>query len=283
MNHERATMADFAREMARHERFAFGENWRRFLDVLNEERIVAAEQSLREMLTLDNLHGRRFLDVGCGSGLFSLAAHRLGAESVHSLDYDPQGVACVSELRRRYAEGDGRWQIEHASILDRDYVQTLGQWDVVYSWGVLHHTGAMWNALAAVAPLVKPGGLLFISIYNDQGRRSRLWNRVKALYNRSRPGRLLVEATLVPYFVSRGALADLFRLRNPIRRYREYHSHRGMSLVHDWRDWLGGYPFEVAKPEEIFDFFTARGFLLRRMKTCGGGLGCNEFVFECRG
>jgi 2-polyprenyl-6-hydroxyphenyl methylase/3-demethylubiquinone-9 3-methyltransferase len=53
-----------------------------------------------------------------------------------------------------------------------------------------------------------------------------------------------------------------------------------MSRVHDWFDWLGGYPFEVARPEEIFAFYQARGFSLERLKTCGGGLGCNEFVLR---
>lgn len=52
-----------------------------------------------------------------------------------------------------------------------------------------------------------------------------------------------------------------------------------MSHWHDWIDWVGGYPFEVAKPELIFDFYRDRGFTLHNMTTCGGGGGCNEFVF----
>ena len=54
---------------------------------------------------------------------------------------------------------------------------------------------------------------------------------------------------------------------------------RGMSYWHDLIDWIGGYPFEVAKPEQVFEFMRLRGFQLERLKTCGGGLGCNEFVF----
>lgn len=168
-------------EVAKGERFKFGANWQEFLAVLNDERIALAEQSLRNMLKVD-LKGKRFLDVGSGSGLFSLAARRLGA-TVHSFDYDPQSVACTEELRRRYFPNDEKWTVEQGSVLDQDYLKTLGQGDVVYSWGVLHHTGAMWQALENVIPLVRVGGTLFIAIYNYQRISSSVWLRVKRAYN----------------------------------------------------------------------------------------------------
>src|SRR5437016_6038307 len=141
-------------------RFAFGENWARFLIVLDEDRIRLAEGSLREMLKVDHLRGKSFLDVGSGSGLFSLVARRLGA-TVRSFDYDQQSVACTQELKRRYFPGDADWIVEEGSILDNDYLASLGKYDIVYSWGVLHHTGAMWQALENVSHLVAPQGLLF--------------------------------------------------------------------------------------------------------------------------
>src|SRR5262245_11295643 len=105
-------------------RFAFGSNWRQFLSVLNPERINRAESSLLTMLKTDSLAGLRFLDVGCGSGLFSLAARRLGA-FVHSFDVDLESVGCALELRRRYFPDDADWRIERGSALDRDYVGSL--------------------------------------------------------------------------------------------------------------------------------------------------------------
>lgn len=261
-------------------RFAFGRNWRSYLGVLTEARISDAEASLRQMIGADRLAGASFVDVGSGSGLFSLAASRLGAARVHSFDFDPDSVACTEELRRVYGPLSGAWTVERGSALDADYIAALGEWDIVYSWGVLHHTGAMWQALDNVTRLVKSGGLLFISIYNDQGPVSHGWKAVKHTYNKGIAGKLAVMSVFVPYFVVRGIAADVLRLRNPIDRYREYRRTRGMSMTHDWKDWLGGYPFEVAKPEEIFEFYRRRGFALERLTTCGGRLGCNEFVFR---
>jgi 2-polyprenyl-3-methyl-5-hydroxy-6-metoxy-1,4-benzoquinol methylase len=255
-----------AGEVSRGERFEFGANWRRFLESLTEERIQLAERSLRE--NLGELAGKRFLDIGSGSGLFSLAAHRLGA-NVHSFDFDPQSVACTQELKRRF--GTGReWKIEEGSALDADYLASLGSFDIVYSWGVLHHTGAMWRALENAIGLVAPGGSLFIAIYNDEGYKSRYWRRVKRLYVSQPLLRPLIVATH-GLWISRWVFFDMLRGKL-------FKDQRGMKLWTDIIDWLGGYPFEVATPQAIFAFFKQRGFTLETLIT-RRGFGCNEFGF----
>ncbi len=268
-----------AEEIKRGDRFEFGANWARFLSVLDDERIAQAKASLKAMLGVESLEGKTFLDVGSGSGLFSLAARSLGAR-VRSFDYDPKSVACTRELRRRYFNDDQNWMVDEGSVLDEAFLASLGSYDIVYSWGVLHHTGQMNRALDNVSPLVKSGGRLFIAIYNDQGGASRRWTLVKKLYCSGWLGRALVRIAFYPYFAAGRLLADILKRRNPFTSYAAYKSARGMSVVHDWEDWLGGYPFEVAKPEEIFDRYHRQGFSLEKLKTCAGGLGCNEFIFS---
>jgi SAM-dependent methyltransferase len=269
----------FDAEVEEGERFQFGANWSRFLAELDEHRIAEAEKSLRDLLGLDDLTGKRFLDAGSGSGLFSLAARRLGA-TVHSFDFDPASVACTQELRRTHYAHDANWVVEHGSALDASYLRSLGKFDVVYSWGVLHHTGAMWDALANIVDVVAPDGLLCVSIYNDQGKGSDRWKAVKKLYNRlPRPLRFTVLWPATARLWGPSVVRDFLR-GQPFRTWLNYQQARGMSPWRDVVDWVGGYPFEVAKPEEIFSFYRDRGFVLVRMYTCGGGIGCNEFLFR---
>lgn len=261
------------------ERFAFGENWKSFLNTLNEDRIEIAIQSLKSMLKVESLNGLTFLDAGCGSGLFSLAAYKLGA-TVTSFDFDPESVACANFLVDKFCTDPERWQVKRGSVLDDSFIGTLGKFDIVYSWGVLHHTGAMYNALENVILASKLEGQLFISIYNDQGKTSKRWLRVKKLYNASpKIFKWVLMLVFIVRFTAIGTIKEIFLLR-PFKEWREYKKNRGMSRIQNIRDWIGGLPFEVAKPEEIIFFYKERGFELENLITVAGGIGCNEFVFK---
>lgn len=256
-------------------RFGFGRNWQRFRRQLTPARLERAEQSLRQFwLDREELS---FLDAGSGSGTFSLVARRLGAK-VHSFDYDADSVACTAALKNEFFANDPNWTVESGSVLDRDYLRSLGQFDIVYSWGVLHHTGAMWEACRNILLPLKPGGLLVVALYNNQGWKSRVWTAIKRFYCSSTLGRWLVTGLFVPGFLFAFLLADLLRFRNPFKRYEQSHDPRGMSVVTDIIDWIGGYPFEVATPDEVVAFYSRFGLALKQ-QTLTTGLGCSEFVF----
>ncbi len=271
-----------ALEVEKGERFEFGKNWSAFLSVLDEERILQAEQSLREMLEVEDLAGKTFLDIGSGSGLFSLAARRLGAK-VFSFDFDSNSFACTTELKRRYFENDADWTVQQGSALDREYVSSLGKFDIVYSWGVLHHTGAMWDALDNAAIPVADNGKLFIAIYNDTGSQATRWHWVKKTYCR------LPKSLKTPFAVaailpeeSKRFLSSMARLKPQeyINSWTKYKNDRGMNRWYDIIDWVGGYPYEVAAPDELFEFYKAKGFSMAKLKCKGVGLGCVELVMK---
>lgn len=283
-------------------RFAFGKNWSEFLQSLDEERVEQAIVSLRSLLQLDAqddrpLAGKRLLDIGSGSGLFSLAAIHLGADVV-SLDIDRDSFQCTLDLKNRFQEAvpaeseprkDGSpiiapdWQVLHASVLDQQAMDGLGEFDVVYSWGVLHHTGRMVEAIDAAAASVNQGGWLAIAIYNDQGGGSRRWHAIKRGYHKVPAFVRPVYVTLVAgIYELKFASARLARGRNPLpfADWRAKKNDRGMSAWHDWVDWIGGLPFEVATPEAIIMPLRKKGFVLENLRTVGSGWGCNEYVFQ---
>lgn len=258
--------------------FSFGKNWQDFLhSYLTEERIQEAKSSLTDFLEAKSLVGLTFLDIGCGSGLFSLAAYRLGAEKIKSFDLDPFSVACCEYLRQKEGNPE-RWSIDSGSILDKTFLSRLDKADIVYSWGVLHHTGRMWEAIKNAIELVRPGGVLFIAIYNkvEGPFGSQSWLKLKRSYNRA-PSLLKI---LMEYgFLSLVITKMLLTLRNPATEIRDYKKKRGMSFRIDIKDSLGGYPYEYASPEEVFIFCKKHGLELENMRTVNG-LALNEFLFR---
>jgi SAM-dependent methyltransferase len=260
-------------------RFAFGNNWASFLAELDEPRILEAERSLQWLLGRDRLDGLRFLDIGSGSGLSSLAARRLGAV-VCSFDYDRQSVECTTSLRDRFFPGDANWLIEQASILDDQYLMQLGRFEVVYSWGILHHTGAMLKAMKNASQLAAPGGIFVFALY----RRTRLcwfWALEKRWYCRASP-RAQDIARWFYVLLMRLVFALVGR---DFRAYvSNYRSNRGMDCFHDVHDWLGGYPYESISPIQVGQELANLGFthVRSKVKPYSIGLlgsGCDEYVY----
>lgn len=261
--------------------FSFGKNWQKFLVNLNEERIEEAKKSLVDFLGgEEKIKGKTFMDIGCGSGLFSLAAYKLGASSVVSVDVDDFSVSCANYLNEKEGK-PSNWIIKKGSALDREFINSLGKFDIVYSWGVLHHTGDMYSAFDNVVKLVDNKGIFYLAIYNNNIKyklegSSYFWVREKKIYNNSNFFiKKMIETVYIFYYV----IGLIVNFKNPIEYIGNYSSLRGMSFYTDIKDWLGGYPYEFATTEEIINYFKKHNLICKKNNPARS-IGCNEFFLE---
>jgi 2-polyprenyl-3-methyl-5-hydroxy-6-metoxy-1,4-benzoquinol methylase len=256
------------------ERFGFGDNWSKFIaDKFSEERIASSIEVFKKFTGLSTLKGRTFLDIGSGSGLHSLAALRLGADQILSFDFDPKAVETTSFLKKLSGEPTN-WRVCQGSILDRNFLDGIEKHDFVYSWGVLHHTGDFWNALRNAVSLVASGGHFYIAVYSlDVQPKAEYWISIKKEYvSAGKIKRFLMEQS---YF-----FRHVYQ-SNPIlhikgRLLKNDKRARGMDLLTDVRDWLGGWPMEFAFDKDVINFVEETGFKLIGLDQ---GKACTEFLF----
>jgi 2-polyprenyl-3-methyl-5-hydroxy-6-metoxy-1,4-benzoquinol methylase len=258
--------------------FRFGENWASFAREIDDVRLAAAREDLARLVP--DLAGKTFLDIGSGSGLHSLSALDLGVSRLLAVDLDPASVATTQSVLTSRSKG-GTWECERRSVFEL-HPETQGTFDVVYSWGVLHHTGAMHEAIERAAAMVKPGGLLAIALYRKTPFCS-LWKIEKRLYSRSPAA---IQRGSRRLYIAAMRLAHVLLRRDFRAMVESYRIRRGMDFEHDVHDWLGGFPYESIAPQEIETFLAKRGFALERSfvrKNLGFGLfgsGNDEFVFR---
>jgi SAM-dependent methyltransferase len=260
------------------DRFKFGENWQQFVSgSFNEERLETSRQWMLDFLGYSTLDGKSFLDIGCGSGMHSLAAVRSGCRDLFSFDYDTDSVGCTEQLRKQAGE-PAYWSVQRGSVLDEAFMTSLPQFDIVYSWGVLHHTGDQWRAIEQAQARVKPGGLLYIALYTSEmfpRWKAPFWLRIKKFYN-SAPE--LVRTLLVWAYAFFHSVQMLMRGTNPFRYIRGYSRSRGMNYFVDIRDWLGGWPMEFSSVNDVVQFLCRQhSFVLTNLKF---GEACTEYLFR---
>lgn len=256
--------------------FKFGQNWKAYSEHIDDERIKVAEESMQKLSGRTSLKGNSFLDVGCGSGIHSLAALRLGADKVVALDLDPDSVATTQKVLKEHS-ANSNVKCEQKSVFNLT-AETYGEFDIVYSWGVLHHTGQMYKAIEHASQACKKGGVFIIALYRKTPLCS-LWWAEKLLY--SKLPRFLQSVLAIPYSAFY-LLGKALQGENPVSFIKNYKSKRGMSFWHDVIDWMGGYPYESISPEELHQYANYLGFEVVEEFTQQPGLGlfgsgCDEY------
>jgi len=207
-----------------------------------------------------------------------LAALRLGARSATGLDIDPSSVEAARTVFKKLGAAN-QWSVEVASVFDLT-PEKNGTYDIVHSWGVLHHTGDMGLAIRKAAALVASHGYLAVALYRKTPLCA-FWRQEKKFYARSNRS---IQAAIGGIYRTAFRAALIARGRNPVNYVRNYKTTRGMNWFTDTHDWLGGYPYESATPQEVTDFLNSLGFTVVRTfekpAAAGGLFGshCDEFV-----
>jgi 2-polyprenyl-3-methyl-5-hydroxy-6-metoxy-1,4-benzoquinol methylase len=231
--------------------FSFGFNWIDYAKNRLNEAIIS--QHLSDLAQIYNEIDNRgaLLDLGSGSGLSSLCFLRLGFNSVTSVDLDPYSIEAGEATMERFGEPyRGRWNTHQANILDPLFVAAnSNKYDVVYSWGVLHHTGDMWQAIRNAASLVANKGIFHITLYRSGGMYTQHLRMKFAFLMSDREGKKRI-------------LFDYLNLIEKTVNHSVFlpKDHRGMNHFNDALDWLGGVPYEVADPDVLQSYLFSLGF-----------------------
>jgi len=256
--------------------FDFGENWLAYSKTaLTSERILSSREAFKKLISGIPIEGKTFLDVGFGQGLSSLCAAQLGAQ-VYGIDINQKNVKAFEVTKRSFEIlGSERMDMCVGSILLTEDIKPLQEkqargFDIVHSWGVLHHTGDMAQAFENCRKLVKKNGAFIVAIYNRHWS-SPIWRLIKKFYCSSPK---LLQRTLITIFIPIIFLAKFaVTLKNPLK------SERGMDFFIDIVDWVGGYPYEYASINDIQALADRHGHEAPRIEKAKVPTGCNEFVF----
>ena len=253
-------------------RFEFGQNWSEFSKKINETEVQQAVDGLIKLLPENFIpQGKTFLDIGSGSGLHSVAAAKLGFSKITCTDYDQNSVA-TTKINAEKFNVQGSITAFQDDILNSELKETF---DVVYSWGVLHHTGHMWDAIESAAQRVKKGGTFVIAIYTKT-KFCGMWKVIKKIY--CKPPKFIQKIMGYAYHFIRS-----FRQVLNGEIFKSYKNERGMNRFYDSIDWLGGYPYESASKDEIIEFLEKNFDLQKSFRTEPGlgflGTGCAEYTF----
>jgi 2-polyprenyl-6-hydroxyphenyl methylase/3-demethylubiquinone-9 3-methyltransferase len=264
--------------------FAFGKNWDLYSRQINPQHVENSKKDLIGLIQFESLEGMTVLDIGSGSGIHSLSMMLLGCRDLVSLDYDSDSVSTTKRiLSDKIFKGD--FQVIQADILKHIPELDGRTFDLVYSWGVLHHTGDMMKGIDRSIGYVKPGGLIALALYRKTLFCS-IWRIEKLVYSKSPK---FLQNLIQKFYELVFALQTYLKTGKTFGSYkRGYLQKRGMEFSSDVHDWLGGYPYESIDPKYLIKYMEQLGFTMLNShiakKQIGIlGSGCDEFLFKNNG
>ncbi len=260
--------------------FDFGKNWQDFsFQALTQEKVIQTKESFQHLIDDMDLRGKSFLDIGFGQGLSLLTACEKGALAVGT-DINEKCLDVFQHNKQYFPRTTNNVDVPIVigSILDPKVVDQLhaaspglSGYDIVHSWGVLHHTGNMKKAIQHTASLVNADGCLVLAIYNRHWS-SPLWKQIKRFYCMTPPPaqNLIISLFYPIIYLAKYAVTG----KDPKKKM------RGMDFYYDVIDWVGGYPYEYATRSELESMTTGLGFRLVKCIPSEVPTGCNEFIFQ---
>ena len=259
--------------------FDFGENWSNYLHDVDDDRVSLAMKNINDALGDNFIRDKSFLDIGCGSGIHSLAALKLNAKYVKSFDINKKNIINTKKIISKFWEKNN-YDVEVMNILEANDYSI--KYDIVYSWGVLHHTGEMNIAIKNSINYCKKNSILFIALY-EKTIYCKMWRMIKKFYNNTNR---INQFLLLNFYNILKIFGLLITLKNPYLYVKNYRSNRGMSFIYDQIDWIGGYPYESINKTELLKIIGSDFKLLQYKRAKTGlfrsilGTGCSEYVFK---
>ena len=179
--------------------------------------------------------GKKVLDAGCGGGRNAIAMAQLGAAEVYGIDIGRQGIINAGQR----ATGLGNVEFSEASILEIPFADNT--FDLVWCAGVLMITDDEDQALDELTRVLKPGGLLYLLVYADEGMRWPLINTLRPLARHiGQPAiKEVMDASGMPANKQRTFLDDLFCPKLDFYNWARLHrmlERRGYGQIERWGD-----------------------------------------------
>jgi len=192
-----------------------------------------------------NLAGKKALDVGCGQGRWAYGLKKIGCD-VLGIDTSPSAI----ELARKWglnAKVMNLFEISNAGL--------AGQFDLVWCWGVIHHTADPERAFRSVVDAARRGGLIHCYVYSrPRSRRVRVMREVLKPFGFSTRRRII--SMWIKLGLYHGSVHEGFDALSP-----SINKEIGEHEIKRWCEDLGldyerRYPRWASKSEDIF--FNAR-------------------------